>query len=197
MVIDGLDEIYDSADDLVLCLQRFQKCSRLRLCVSSRPERAFVDFLRSSSHLKLQDITQSDIRQVAYDKLEPLRRELNGPSTNGRDGIAHLIDAVVYRSSGVFLWAQIALKGIIRGIKSNDPWDQIQTRLKELPGDLMELFETMLAKLGDDRRMYEEEMAFYFNLVLDWDVFKQVIVFSTRRVLVAGFPPLLKENIDL
>ena len=101
--IDGLDEFHGNQDTLLDLVRDLGQTSRVKLCLSSRPETSFRDELGYSAMLKLQDLTDPDIRKYVSDKLErtPLR---GSQAPHSSLQLKVTVDKIVQKAEGVFLW---------------------------------------------------------------------------------------------
>ncbi|XXG95540.1 hypothetical protein Hte_001804 [Hypoxylon texense] len=148
-LIDGVDEYTGNLDELIDVLlgepNRFVK-----FIISSRPTVPCTDAFSRYPSLRLQDLTQEDIRGYAKDTLT------NTPD-NIKDlvypeDLSEVIEDIIERSSGVFLWVVLVAKSLYKGIKDGDSTAELLTRLRELPTDLAELYERMLNAIPPNYR---------------------------------------------
>lgn len=163
--LDGLDEIdqTEGPTDLIEFVYRLKDLPNLKICVASRPEREFQEAFRKVPKLKLQDLTEGDMRKVAMVFVES-----NFTSGNTDKHLRErLIDRILDKAQGVFLWVHLALKSLRRGNIRRDDWEILQKRLEALPSDLMKLYQEMWKRLGDDEGLYRQEAAWYFNILLN------------------------------
>ena len=97
LFIDGLDEFGESnhhcnTQIISLMTQLIDQADgRLKCCSSSRPEKAFVDHFGRGEKLIMQELTKSDIKKYVEQELQD---KVN----------ASLIDTVVEKAQGLFLW---------------------------------------------------------------------------------------------
>jgi hypothetical protein len=169
--LDGLDEI-SSSDGPFELLGLIDEISaiagvKVKICVASRPEPIFQSRYMSSPNLRLQDLTSSDIRKVCEETLRTLEQAiLHDPDLECKT-LDLVVDMLVSKAEGVFLWAHLALKSIQRGCSNSDDWEQILLRTVKLPGDLDDLYRSMWSRANVDRGIYEERGAFFLNLILE------------------------------
>ena len=178
MFLDGLDEVYPSDDKHVLLdlLELFKKDFSLKMCVSSRPEVEFERGLSSYPTLELHNLTAGDMYLYALNILPNASEDTNPqPQQDFRLQKCRLASLIVERADGVFLWADIATQSLKRGTTNGDSWDQMVQRLVIMPKELNLLFASMWNRLGNDEQLYRDEVALYFNLVLDWRYFSNFI----------------------
>ncbi len=185
MFLDGLDEVYqaEGKHDLLSLLRWLEADTRVRMCVSSRPEAEFKRELSSSPTLQLYDLTAPDMYQYAFHLLKPLTKSLPDDVSSQEKysrvykkyfvptSCQNLAHTIVEKSDGVFLWADIACRSLQRGVANEDTWSQIEFRLNKMPKDLSKLYASMWLRLGDDAAVYAAEAALCFNLVLDWEIY--------------------------
>ena len=157
--IDGLDEADDASHGILGLVDFVQSLPRVKLCVSSRPEPAFVRKLEAFPHLRLQDLTRDDIEKFVRAKLcdciEEDEKEAEG-----------LIRSIVWKAEGVFLWVRLVVDSVLRGIDKSDDWELRRKRVENLPNDLTKMYNAMWKRLGDDEPDYREDAALYFGLML-------------------------------
>jgi hypothetical protein len=172
--IDGLDE-YDGSDDDKRRLVNLLKDAvvsgntnhqRIKICVSSRREIVFEDAFKECPGFRMQDLTGKDILQYVEDRL--MRQDvLDMLTDNERPKIHQLIEAIVQKASGVFLWVTIVVKDLIEGISDGDKIPELRAKLDELPDTLEGLYERMLEKIKPpkQKQSYFDQARHYFNVV--------------------------------
>lgn len=181
--LDGLDEFDEDEDcgkllDIIDKLTSSKHNVPLKICVSSRPEPEFRRTLERFPKLRLQDLTKHDMEICANDILQgaPIER------------LPELVQIVLDKADGVFLWVHYALRSLIRGLRQHDDWNELELRLKALPSKIEELYHDMWRRLNEDRVIYREEAARYFHIVM------QLESPSIFQVMTAS-DPLLEENL--
>ncbi|KAI1858064.1 uncharacterized protein JN550_012886 [Neoarthrinium moseri] len=165
--IDGLDELAPSEieDDLRSLLRTLGRIPCVKLCVSSRPEPTFQALFDKIPKLRVQSLTDGDIRRYAWDFLKSAvnldERTRNLPE------IQHFVDLVSERSDGVFLWVYLVLKRLHRGLTNKDSITELIQRLEQTPKELQDLFSDMWGRLGEDAQIseYLSTAAKYFHFV--------------------------------
>ncbi|KAF2269040.1 hypothetical protein CC78DRAFT_606966 [Lojkania enalia] len=150
-VIDGLDECVDDHEELVALLREISGNSNVKMCLSSRPWSDFLDNYKHGPHLKLHELTTSDIEHFVNSKL----RGSSGFADlqmSDRDFAASLIEEITQKSQGVFIWVNIVVHAIIADLKAGKRIATLQSRLQELPGDLEELFQKLLDMIEEGNK---------------------------------------------
>ncbi|KAL8753628.1 MAG: hypothetical protein Q9199_004918, partial [Rusavskia elegans] len=160
--VDGLDEFVGDEEYLLHMIELFNNSSRCKICVSSRPEQAFRQEFRLCSQLRVQDLNREDIERTAVGKLEPsLQRHSVLPIPE--DDVRYLIEALVERASGVFLWLDLMTKDLIRGSRDGDTLEELHSRLATTPDTINGLYAHMLQKLD---RLYVEDCVRYCSILI-------------------------------
>ena len=161
LFLDGLDEFAGDHDDLLYFVEQLVEDTEIKCCFSSRPERAFEDFTPSET-LRLQDLTDSDIKKYIDDNLGLLPQIHKLPSEKQEER-KNLWNEIAEKADGVFLWVELAVKSQIWGIKNRDPFEILRERLLSLPSDINDLYSQMLERID---RVYWEEVAWYLKATL-------------------------------
>lgn len=160
LFLDGLDEIEVRSDDRVSTIELVKRLSDLpnvKICVSSRPDNIFTQVIRSCSYrfLKTEALTHCAIKAYVTKQLIAYK---NSPlSDDDHWRYKEIINELVDKAEGVFLWVALATRSILRGIINGDSWDILHKRTKELEPDLDSLFRQMLIRQHADQRHYPEE----------------------------------------
>lgn len=154
--IDGLDEFSGDQDVLMRLIGKVQTAD-VKVCLSSRPYRSYREAFGSTAKLQLQDLTESDIKRYVSDKLHPLVKE------NSAKDIYYTFETIVYKAEGVFLWVELVVKDLIKGLKNDDTLEQLQERLELMPSDIEDLYAHMLSKID---KVYQTQAAKLFQMAL-------------------------------
>jgi hypothetical protein len=148
--IDGLDEFQGHQRDLTELLSGLEKMANVKICVSSRPLRAFQISFALSPQLKLEDLTREDIAKLVDDKLR------------GTSAVT-LADTLINRADGVFLWVDLAVKDVLRGVDNEESTDEMEARLAFLPQEIEDLYLHMLKRV---EKTYQDSARNYLSLML-------------------------------
>ncbi|KAK0616675.1 hypothetical protein B0T14DRAFT_250916 [Immersiella caudata] len=144
--VDGLDEFEVAPAAVIELIQRINFRSGTKLCIASRPWTEFNDAFRANPTLRMQDVNTADIKHVVKAKLEEnqgfvdLRRIFAAETSR-------LIDEVVRKSSGVFLWVSIVVKSLLASLTEGDGLSELQATIDELPGDIAQLYDAIWASI--------------------------------------------------
>jgi hypothetical protein len=168
--IDALDE-YQGADREILEIlnemyarsrrsdsqHQSVKRQQFKLCVSARPHTVFETESSQSPGLNIQQHVTQDI--VTY---------VNGRLWTGASVEVQLLQsltqAIVSRSSGVFLWVRLAVESLLDGLENFDIDDRLWERVHLLPSDLEDFYSQMLRKIASP---YQREAQRLFKIALE------------------------------
>ncbi|KAH8656448.1 hypothetical protein BGZ61DRAFT_372296, partial [Ilyonectria robusta] len=120
--IDGLDEIgaQDSfvyqtlADSLVTG----SSSENVKILATSRPYFQFQDSIFSSQRLRLDELTSHDIRVFGLNTFKKRKRLTD----EIQSAYPALVERVVDKAEGVFLWAHLVVNSLIRLVCSTNRW---------------------------------------------------------------------------
>lgn len=154
--IDGLDEFTGDQSALVETLVTMQS-KAIKLCLSSRPHRSYNEAFGSYAKLKLQDLTDGDIKTFVSYKLQAWLRSVPVKDVN------MIFDSIVNKAEGVFLWVELVVKDLLRGLGNNDSLDQLVERVRILPSGIEELYAHMLSDIDG---IYKKEAAGLFHMAI-------------------------------
>ncbi|KAF5660547.1 hypothetical protein FHETE_8887 [Fusarium heterosporum] len=135
--------------------------SNVKLCASSREEASFHRFFEGRSRLRIHLLTHNDIYHFAEKRLES-----SGLDPSYRD---HLLEKVVEKADGVFLWVTLVLDSLNRAIRSSTTsTEEFDERLAKMPSDVKDLLADMWERPGDDGELssYRADASRYFNLTI-------------------------------
>ena len=145
MFIDGLDEINGDYHSVLALIRNLVDQENVKICLSSRPLLVFEEAFSVAPSLKLQDLTYHTIRAYADTQLSDLIQQ----RVDERDGhrVKYLVDNIVDRANGVFLWAVIAIRDVRDGLRDIVDLDELTRTIDSLPSQLESLFMLMLKRI--------------------------------------------------
>ena len=173
LFIDGLDEYegpkenpYNDILDLIgrATSPSISPTQRIKVCLSSRPLNEFAHAFYKCPTLRVQDLTRKDI--ALY-----VRNTLNYNHLDQKYKLAedtemdYLINCIVEKASGVFLWARLSSNSVLNGLKNGDCLDELQAKLDALPSELEDMFKSMLRNAANKDPSYLQQAKNYFQLV--------------------------------
>jgi energy-coupling factor transporter ATP-binding protein EcfA2 len=158
--IDGLDEFGESEEnysDLVCRLQQWTQVSSgsVKLCVSSRTLPVFRQ-ISLGQKIYLHDLTKSDIEKVVNSKITVLPRfqALRKKSKKATEECDNLVQEIMLRAEGVFLWVHLVLRTLRKGLLENgDSIIKLRQKLDLIPSELDAFFQHMMDSIEQPYRM--------------------------------------------
>jgi hypothetical protein len=156
-LVDGLDECEDKnlrqARDFLLLLaaSAISPGLRFKVLCASRPENAIELKFSSYSSLKIQDFTYWDVNTYVTQRLNELVCNLHpedGAVNFSPNLISELVNDVVWKAEGVFIWARLVVAELIMAIEDGDNATELNRRLEQLPSELQELYARILSKIS-------------------------------------------------
>ena len=162
--IDGLDEYEGDPDQLIRVLESLRGWQNIKLCVSSRPWNEFIDaFGRPADpQLAVEDLTREDIRTYIRGTLE---NSFHFRQLKERDSRSqNIVDEIVEKARGVFLWVVLVVKSLINGLRNRDRIFDLQMRLRDFPDSLEQYFSHMLDSI---EAVYRKQTAEAFTFALE------------------------------
>ncbi|KAL9023178.1 MAG: hypothetical protein Q9196_007352, partial [Gyalolechia fulgens] len=163
--IDGLDEFIGDEDTLLDIIRVFSKAPRCKICVSSRPEQAFREEFRLCPKLRVQDLNQQDLERMIDQRLIPRLATYRSTSQDS-DRLRRMVESLIEKSSGVFLWLDLVIKDLIRGFRNEDTLDELRSRIDRTPETIYGLYARSLKSSGPE---YLETALRYLNVILTGD----------------------------
>jgi hypothetical protein len=161
--IDGLDEFDGEPRDLLSVIRDLSDSPSIKVCASSRPWQVFKDEFDKNPdrRLYLQDLTRTDIQAYVRNNFED---DANFQEAKEEDvGYEELVNQIVERAQGVWLWVALVTKSLLNGFTYGDSLKDLQRRLQYLPDDLDEFFQHMLDSVEP---VYRTQMAQTFLIAL-------------------------------
>ena len=148
LFIDGLDEYEGRPNELIQTLRRLDKSPHIKLCVASRPWNEFLvafDTERSDGSLLLERHTRSDIELYVRDILG---KDESFTAAERRDKrYRDFIIAVIDRARGVFLWVQLVVTRLLKGLGELNRLDDLKKKLDSVPPTLEKYFQQIFDRI--------------------------------------------------
>jgi hypothetical protein len=149
--IDGLDEYDGDHGDIVAIFEEVFSSSNTKICLSSRPLPLFEQTFSHHPGLRLQDLTEGDIRRFIRGRF------INHPSMlslrqKEPQKTQWIIQTIIEKASGVFIWVSLVVKSLIDGVINHDTITDLKERLRQIPPDLDDLYRQMIQKIDPIHR---------------------------------------------
>ncbi|RSM10903.1 hypothetical protein CDV31_007031 [Fusarium ambrosium] len=159
--IDGLDELSpeESPRDLIDMIGDIQS-PQVKFCLASRPEPAMKLYLGHYPTLPMHAFIRDDIRNYAHGILSRAMSHRHDAF-----GVDRLVDQLVSKADGVFLWVVLVARSLERGIERGDSPQVLEERLRQMPKSLSELYTSMWQRCEDDPETYQKGFSQFMNLI--------------------------------
>ncbi|KAL8731258.1 MAG: hypothetical protein Q9181_004345, partial [Wetmoreana brouardii] len=167
--IDGLDEFVGDEDLLLEIIRLLISAPGCKVCVSSRPEQAFRKEFGNCPRFRMQDLNDKDIRKMVFEKLKP-SLENNMPTE--RRAISWLVEELIAKAEGVFLWLNLMIKDLVNGSNNDDSMNELRLRLQRAPRTINELYKYILQGLDP---LYLDDAFRYFQVLIAASKFRQPV----------------------
>ncbi len=147
--VDALDEHDGNHRDLLSTLDRLTRLTdnssfRLRLCLAGRQENIFKDAFRNCPGFSIHEHTTSDIRQYTEGRIQCA---MSGNLTeDGELALSSLVENVIEKAEGVFLWVRLVSDELIEGLCEGDNIEELKDLLSGIPSELEELYTRTLRR---------------------------------------------------
>ncbi|KAK0622547.1 hypothetical protein B0T14DRAFT_451650 [Immersiella caudata] len=165
LFIDGLDEFDGDLTVLISTIYKVSKMSNMKVCVSSRPWEEFEQAFGEKPSLRVQDLTLPDIQRYVKDHFN---RNTGFKRLQDRepDFAGSLLNEIVEKSAGVFLWVKLVVTTLLAGLSNDDRVSDLKRRLDNLPPELERIYANILGNIDP---FYYEHACQYFNFVMTCD----------------------------
>ncbi|RYP76253.1 hypothetical protein DL771_001872 [Monosporascus sp. 5C6A] len=144
--IDGLDEYEGNLLDGIAFVQNLCLNPNIKILLSSRPIPLCTDAFSSLPTLRLQELTRADIENYVHDTIGS-HKYLATLKASNPAGAEMVLQQLIDKSAGVFLWVILACRSVISGFAAYDTIAELIRRVDELPRELEGMFRHMLGKV--------------------------------------------------
>jgi hypothetical protein len=141
--IDGLDEYEGDLHQGIDFVRSLCKHPSIKVLLSSRPIPLCTDSFLAFPTLRLQDVIRTDIQGYVQETLGSHHYMISLSESNPIDAAA-ILQQLVDKSAGVFLWVILACRSLLNGFAAYDTAVELQSRVDELPPELEGMFRHML-----------------------------------------------------
>ena len=163
MFIDGLDEFDGRYDSVIKMITDVSDQRHVKICVSSRPLFAFEEAFIGNPFLRLQDLTCDTIREYVEKQLSDSVQRYVVHNRSSEHSAKRLLDMIVGRADGVFLWAVIATRVVHEGLQGMADLHELTQAIEVLPPELESLFMLVLQRI---KPAFQRDAAKFLRIVL-------------------------------
>jgi hypothetical protein len=146
LLVDGLDEFEGDHQITIDMLKGISETGDVKLCISSRPWDVFEEAFRSIPKLALQDLTRGDMMQYTSGQLGGL-----GLGRGDEKEFDGLIQQIVDKSEGVFLWASQVVKWLLKSKVGTIA--ECTKKVEDLPSGLDNLYRHQLVDTATEETL--------------------------------------------
>ena len=139
--------------DLVDLIIAMSSQVNVKICSASRTWLLFEDAFESKPSPLLEDLTERDIRQYVHGKFNQHKRYQQLRRSKPQYA-RKLVDNVVKKATGVFLWVYLVVNSLLNGLTNADRVSDLQKRLDLLPEGLEDLFQKLLKGVEGESLYY-------------------------------------------
>lgn len=161
--IDGLDEYDGDHKEICDILKDLAGVnSGIKICLSSRPWNVFEQALGNKpGRIHIHDLTREDMRNFAQSRLfqHPQWRTI----VLTTPGVRGLVNEVIERAQGVFLWVFLVTRLLCEGLDNGDSLSDLRRRLETFPSDLERFFKDILERVDS---FYHGKVSTVLQIVL-------------------------------
>ncbi|KAM0193840.1 hypothetical protein ACHAPI_007501 [Fusarium lateritium] len=185
LFVDALDEaLEENTPDLLKFIKGLSP--NIKICVSSRPERTFQLAFKGDPSMEMQKLTKLDILECS----KSLMVNSTLLQSQAHD-FSELAWEVAQAAEGIFLWAILVTRSLVRGINNGDPKHVIFRRLGSMPKGLQDLYRDLLSRTAEDRSIYRQYVSMAINLIflssarvtMSWMTYSKVSVFEVAMAM--------------
>ncbi|KAK5656775.1 hypothetical protein OQA88_4323 [Cercophora sp. LCS_1] len=157
LLIDGMDEYDGTYTDGIELIQGLSTNPNVKIMVSSRPIPECVDAFSHLPQLQLHDLMKGDIRSYVRDTIggHPYLLKLR---KRYHLEVDQILNDLVDKSSGVFLWVVLACRSLLTGFADCDRVSGLRGLVNELPEELQDMFAKMLRRIKRQHRAQGAKM---------------------------------------
>lgn len=139
LFVDGLDEFKLLPADTLAIIRGLCARDGIKVCVASRPWLEFNDALDSFPMLRMQDLTTNDMKKFVTGSFNN-NRGFKEQRQVFPEQVDALVQEVVDKANGVFLWSRIVVRDLVQGFTEGDNLPKLAGILRSLPEDVDDLY---------------------------------------------------------
>ncbi|KAK1638793.1 hypothetical protein BDP81DRAFT_370408 [Colletotrichum phormii] len=160
--IDGLDELEESTDfqhrHLAETLKEWSRHSsaNIKFCVSSREYSTFLHHFQQEQRIRLHDLTKRDMEKYVKDVTRGVRN-YGTPEINLDSIVKPLVDSIVDRAQGIFLWVKLVVNDLCNQMENGSRPEDLHLEVDKLPEGINHLFHHFMTSIshGASQKAYQ------------------------------------------
>lgn len=172
--IDGLDEYEETGqEDYKSMAKLLHEWTALapgdvKICVSSREYNVFLNLFSAEIRFRLQELTARDMKRYIKDRLEEIEDQ---------EGRGNLIDAIVKKADGIFLWVAVVVKSLRERLEDGYDLPALKKELDTYPKELDPLFTHILKSISRSASQKVYQISAMIDLLNSYEL--NLSLFST------------------
>ncbi|KFY81438.1 hypothetical protein V500_11415 [Pseudogymnoascus sp. VKM F-4518 (FW-2643)] len=140
------------------------KTTNVKICLSSRELTTFQQAFEGFPRLRIHGLTGTDI--TIFTKARLLGDVQSTPTVDETNGMDKLVEEIVLKAQGVFLWVRLVVDIMVVGFNNGDTIPELQSKLDSLPprlGGKKGLYVAMLRNIAPE---YRRQASRYIRILL-------------------------------
>lgn len=133
--------------------------------MSTRPMHHILDLWAGHPTLTLHNLTRHDIRTHVDGVLNQKSSRITA-SESKASMIEDLVNTILCKADGVFVWVHYVLRTVCSGIRIRDDLAALKKHVKVLPSEMSDLYRTMWKKHNLHNQVHAEQSAVLFRWML-------------------------------
>lgn len=146
LFIDGLDEFEAPPMEIITLIGRIAAEPSIKICAASRPWPEFRDAFLGRPSMQMHHLNHEDIKMYTnlHFSKSPGFLEVKGIYPEAANS---LVNDVVAKSKGVFLWTTIVTKNLLVSLSEGANLQKLRIILDQLPEDIEKLYDAIFATI--------------------------------------------------
>lgn len=146
LFVDGLDEFHTPPMEIITLIRRIAAEPNIKICAASRPWPEFHDAFLDCPSIQMNLLTYKDIQMYTSLQFSKSRGFLEMKEIYP-DGAESLVNEIITKSTGVFLWTAIVTTNLLASLGEGANLQQLRIILDKLPDDIEKLYSAILATI--------------------------------------------------
>ncbi|KAK4202850.1 hypothetical protein QBC40DRAFT_195481 [Triangularia verruculosa] len=163
LLIDGLDEFDGDHDSLLELLQGLNVRPGIKICVSSRPWNIFQDQFGESPSLRVEKLTERDMKTFVDGEFERTKGYVELRQSN-REEAERLTQEIISKAQGVFLWVTLVVRQLCIDLTEGSKLSDLRATTQKLPTELSGVYEV----IWNQTSRYRQHASQLFQLHKTW-----------------------------
>ena len=147
LFIDGLDEyVGDQLEVANLFKAVVCRSPVIKTVVSSRPEPVFIEVFRDCPNLRMEHLTEGDIKLYVHSQLLSHSR-MQSQGHESSQLAESLVNNISKKACGVFLWVFLVVRLLLERLSDGTYPEELEAIIDNYPEELHDLYQHMFARM--------------------------------------------------